>query len=225
MSDKELDSLLNFDGLNAAEKMSGKSYKEDEGTAMLGLFLGMTKNRQLADRLAKSRDTFVGITARDFLVRLKEEGFEIARSYPVAERDTLYIHVKRDEGLVIIWETYRGEDSINSGNVLFNLQFRNPDEAHYITNVSGGLARLGPNDKRKIFVGDYDIREALFYKLNEMRSVGDFLPLWVEKPWKKILSYADWKMEKKEDRDALHEQRMSELPKWLKDLMWNNTDA
>jgi hypothetical protein len=218
MPDQELDSLLSFDGLRAAEKVSGKTYKEDEPTAMLGMFMSIDNNKKLAEQLKARSDTHFGVKYPWFLKRLAEEGFEEAAKYPAGDTDTLYVHVKRDEGLVIVWDTYG--DGINIGNVMFNLEFNECEKDTWLSKCSGGFARC-VDKSRRIYVGDYDIREALFYKLNEMRRVGKFLPVWVERPWKKILSYVDWKMARA-DYKALHEQRMAALPTWLKNIMGND---
>lgn len=41
---KNLDELLNYDGLHEAEKLTGNSYKEDDSTSALGLLLSIQNN-------------------------------------------------------------------------------------------------------------------------------------------------------------------------------------
>jgi len=53
MDSNLMDKILNFDGLSVAEKITGKSYKEDEKTSMLGFGLSL-ENNKLKDKMLKS---------------------------------------------------------------------------------------------------------------------------------------------------------------------------
>ncbi len=89
------DELINFDGLDTAQKITGSSYKDDKFTSSLGMAITMEANKILTKRLEKDGDTYNRTTIPQFQLYLKEEGFvEIYKKSFEKERD--YTFTKND---------------------------------------------------------------------------------------------------------------------------------
>src|ERR1035437_7914901 len=73
---------LKFDALDTAEKITGKSYKDDSSTSFLGMAL-MHQNNAIKNRVLKlNDDTTFSATVVHYLSVLKDEGFTIVAGIP-----------------------------------------------------------------------------------------------------------------------------------------------
>lgn len=104
------------------------------------------------------------------------------------------------------FDTFLG-DSINGGNVLFNLE--SPKYISYDVPYSGGYMQR--SDERKILAAGIDSREAIRTRLEGLREQGKFLPVWEEKPFMWLLHYGDTKKEGY-DYKAINQERIALLP-------------
>jgi len=106
----EFDALLNLDPLLEAEKVTGKSYKEDGATSALGFLFLQAKARQVRDELALRDDTHRGCAYADAYRIIEEEGFTHLHR---ATKDVGYAiggHEYRDvfwrDGVLAVLESY-----------------------------------------------------------------------------------------------------------------------
>ncbi len=67
---KEILASLAVDPLAMAERITGKSYKDDESTSGLGMLLSLQHNRNKRDLLEFMGDTHYGISAKDTIAKL-----------------------------------------------------------------------------------------------------------------------------------------------------------
>ncbi len=164
--------LLRQDPLQQAEEATGKSYKADDGTVFLGMFMAQVRQNALRAALEAAGDTRFTMTTEDYIRVIEGAGFVRALAVPFANDDedseNLFFYWKADDGLLLTFDTYYGNR--NSGKCYFNLRL-NPD-GPYPTRYSGGVAHNDPS----VICGDIDCREALLYRLNELRACGEFLP-------------------------------------------------
>lgn len=100
-------------------------------------------------------------------------------------------------------ESYR-TDTLNTGKA-FCVE-RNGDEYAYPPQCSGGFY----GDDR-VFVGDYDIREAFAYRLNRMKETGTFAKQWPQSDFLWLLHWMDTKAEGY-DYKAITAERLAMLP-------------
>lgn len=129
----EINEALDFDGLHEAEKLTGKSYKEDDGTSTLGLFATLLNNQMKNKMLSSLDDTIFSETEEEYLRKVTDFGFEVllketfmSKTYfedeePVEER--FYIMFHRKYSILLTWDTFRGHR--NGGNFYYNWSAKN----------------------------------------------------------------------------------------------------
>ena len=94
--------LLYFDAIGEAEKISGKSYKEDKYTGILGMLLMMDNREDKNKLLDLNDDTKLSNDLDNYLRIVKDEGFEI-----IYKEDFLSNHNDK-ESLFIMWNDKEG---------------------------------------------------------------------------------------------------------------------
>lgn len=171
--------MLSFDPLAEAEKVTGKSYKDDKSTAGLGFFLMQDQNDRKKKVLQSLGDTHFSMKFDDGVRLFEDMGFEIIRT---AEFDAgKYASWKTDKsinlwraGVLVEMDSYG--DSINGGKAWYNWR---PAEGRYHWDLisSGGFT-----DDR-VWVGDHDIREGIKHNLSRLEANGELLPVWVKRPF------------------------------------------
>jgi len=212
-SKEKLKNLLNFDALDSAEKITGKSYKEDKATESLGMLLHMTGVAESRAALQASRDTWHGMPLNKYLEVVKEIGFEQVykvdfHSHSSEKTETFFVFFSPGKGLLLCFDTY-GTDHVNGGHVYFNLK-RNSAEDWPNFGFSGGVAESDQN----VLVGSVDCREGLRFNVEEMEKSGKLLPKWIERPHLWLLHHGDTHDKEYEfDRyDKIIEERINLLP-------------
>jgi hypothetical protein len=196
----DIESLLRFDAIAEAEKITGKSYKYDGGTAHLGFALSMAGNDLKRQALESSDDTHYGMTYDDALRIYASEGFQVIYSryfrgrYFSEEKDPLetFRVLWHPDGILATAESYKGK-TLNSSKIYYNIEFAADLEGdgywNYIS--SGSLDQPAYAEGRHLWVGDHDVREGLRHKLATLRSVGKFQEKWVSRPFLWFLTYTD----------------------------------
>ena len=76
MKNNDLDTLLNGDSLATAETITGKSYKEDERTSLLGLFINMQAADLKKKVLSERGDSTFSMKMKDYCDFLVKNEFE-----------------------------------------------------------------------------------------------------------------------------------------------------
>ena len=118
--------IQNQDTLLIAKQLTGKSYKEDYNTNLLGLALQMEKSKILNTLMDKSDDTKFSETTEEYLRKVTDFGFEIVYSEDFQAEgwnseiitEKLYILFHKDYSLLLVFDTFRGNR--NGGNFYYN---------------------------------------------------------------------------------------------------------
>lgn len=189
MTDPEehpIEELLDFDALDSAEKVTGKSYKEDEGTSNLGLFLQISKSRILKDRLERMNDTHFSMTWGQMRERIlgglfefeevwtnKFRGIDSSTNEPYGYEDTESLFVSEKRGIIIFAESYSGGNSVNGGHCF--MQYKVLD-AEKNSKLIWDTISSGHMNEDGVVINSLDIREGLMYYLTK-------IDLMVEKEW------------------------------------------
>lgn len=185
----ELGDMLAFDSLSAAERISGQNYKEDEKTSMLGLFLHIAHGRQVRDAMEENLDTHHGTTAEQFRCVATSLGFREVLSDPFSneygpEIFAIWFH---EDGILLAWETFRS-DEVNNAKIYYNWR-QKEDAERGLKFLSSGYYMDG------VWIGTKDVREGFRVHMDGMRSQGEFINPWIERPFLWLLNYMEPKVE------------------------------
>jgi hypothetical protein len=167
------DKVLKFDALSEAEKLTGKSYKEDQETAALGMLLMMENNKAKEQNLRAERDTYFNQSLATYLDIMREIGFNIGVADPFqgnSKQETYYI-LWRPDGILLTFDTYGG-DHLNGGSFYYNWV---PYGEYYPWISSGSGHDI---DGLNVWEGYHDCREAVRHKLRGLQEHGKFLAPW-----------------------------------------------
>lgn len=118
--------IQNEDPIVIAEKLTGKSYKKDNNTNLLGLSLQMEKNKILNELMDKSDDTKFRETTEEYLKKVTDFGFEVVLTEEFNSLDwddklikeCLYILWHKNYSILLVFDTFRGHR--NGGNFYYN---------------------------------------------------------------------------------------------------------
>jgi len=203
--------LLKYDALAEAEKISGKSYKEDDGVSFLAMALMRENNETKGELLDLNDDTKLNNKLDKYLRITKEEGFEIVLKEDFVyegQSDALYVLWNDEDGILLKFDTYWSDD-VNGGSFYYNWIPNELDNSSWRGTIteSGGFA-----DKRgEVWAGHHDCREALRLHLHGLREKGTFVKPWVKNQFLWLLHYADTK-DKNYNYHAINAQRIAKLP-------------
>lgn len=197
MNRKDLKKLLDLDPIKLADDVTGDREQSDA----LGFAISFIRGRMIKKEMKDRNDTYYGIPLTDFRRIMIETGFEliyeeefVAKGYDGEEdRDIQLIYWKDDEALLLSVDSYWNQKSINSGRIYYNWasDILNMNEIYAYGLISSGhFVKTDP----PIWSGQYDIREALNYHLENLRTYGHFLSPWVETPYLWLLHYMDSKV-------------------------------
>lgn len=228
---KHFDELLNMDPLLEAENVTGKSYKEDEDTLMLGMALHMMKNDQVRTELGLRGDTYYGMPYDEYVAVAHNLGFKTLLTLPFTNKEGIeetQEFLWRD-GLLLITESFTwergGKKSTNNARIFFNCEFADSSDA-WGFRFSGHLHSDMYDQGRYIWVGDVDAREALVNTVNRMETECTILKDWVEKPFMYLSNYMDEKTvhemptyEWRVNRDKMLKDIMEQFPKDVQEYM------
>lgn len=194
--DNAIDRLLKMDPLLDAEKITGKSYKEDDSTASLGMIMQVAKASQVQDEMLIRDDTFYNMTFDYALNIIADLGFE--EVYTQSKPDNRYSQDRLPVVYKIFWrggvllsiESYSWEtkEELKVNKLDF---FGNwiPDSAKTSqwspVSGSGGFRRRTPGFDGEIegdpwmLVMRWDGRTALRHNLARIEAEGTFQDHWV----------------------------------------------
>lgn len=204
---KQLDKDLRFDGLSVAEKITNQSYKEDANTALMGLALSMENNKSKTSMLSACGDSTLSMDMEPYRQVIREEGFTLALHLPFqGEKQTqeefeVWFHT---DGLLLVMDSFEG--CRNSAKVYYNWK-PNPDIQYHKYTSSGSISRVD----QTVWIGDHDAREAIRFKLFNLRKHGTFLSQWIENPFLWLLHHRDTK-QAGYDYKKINSERLAMLP-------------
>lgn len=155
MDDKDLGNLLDIDPLAEAEKITGKSYKDEDPdypvpgfneTSALGFALNFEHARNKERVLQEMDDTCFRNTLEDYTRIITEEGFEkileipfIGDGWGEPVNDTFFVYWHPD-GILLQFDTYNGNETINGSTFHYNW-VTNSDGMRQNVTSSGGCVR------------------------------------------------------------------------------------
>jgi hypothetical protein len=225
-----LDEALNFDALATAEKVTGKSYKDDQNTADVGMGLFMAHNKAKEDLLIANDDTHFNIAYSEAERIIVSLGFRDALVVPFkdAEGRDEALRIMYRRGVLLILESYR--DHANSIKIHFNLKPHNQND-HFPDRMSGGCVGVKDgkaiesfgdkewaNRDYKIYYGNVDARSGLRHIMQKLEQQGEFVTPWVKIPHLWMVTYAeahhkseDWQ-EASKNYDQINKERLLQLP-------------
>lgn len=214
---------LNYDSLYEAEKITGKSYKDDEATMTIG-FMGHLGNVERKKALLTAAgDSHYGMPYGDLLYIAEEMGFVpifehkfVGKSYcsEPAPNETFTVLWNAEFGMLMTAESYMGT-GLNTGNVYYNIKPNNLETNEFFRYTGSGCTRDG------VWVGHHDIKEGVKSRIEALKSVGTFLPVWTERPFLWLLTYMD--PEGVYDHKAINEERISHFPEDVQNAIRGNS--
>ena len=182
-----VDELLRFDALAEAERLTGSSYKDDEGTACLGFGMHIAAGQKKAETLQKLGDTFFGIEWGSFVRLLQSSPVGLSLEWQGKFKDDQHgtdgdevAFVNRTRSVLVYAHSY-GHPSwyagspvtVNMAHAYFQIQLSEEGQ-HSVWGIpySGGCV-----DRDSWTWGcDVDGREGLFHWLNKLETVGTLVP-------------------------------------------------
>lgn len=195
----DIQEVLNFDPLAAAEVLTGESYKDSNATASLGLMLHLQHGARKRAELGLRDDTHFGTPFADTLRIYQSEGFDViySETFPSSrdEADDTYSVLWRN-GLLVAIESY-GE-STNSNKMSFNWR------------GDGWSLRCSGRTRDGVWVGDIDLREGTRHYLNRLANEGEVLASWIERPFLWLLNYSESQGDY--DHKAITAAKIAKLP-------------
>lgn len=232
---------LHFDALAEAEKITGKSYKEDHATMLLGMSLAMQNNEAVATELAAADDFHYNVTfvhAREILTELGfllayEETFNgntsgtvTATGEPWYNNDhpsESYVVYYRPDGILATLESY-GE-TINNAKIYYNWKPYEHDSDSRKFVSSGGWVKDRGGYGDWVLEGYHDVRKGLRQILSNFDTNGDFVNPWLKAPHLWLLNYAEAGSLSKDfresgaQREAINLRKMEQFPIELQCIM------
>lgn len=205
-----IEDLINFDPLHEAEKITGKSYKEDEDTDRLGLSLAISNNVRKEKILRNLGDTSFSMEMEDYMEVITNIGFDIVYteefSNPRIEhtKEKLYILFNEKIGGLAVVDSH--VCSRNAASIYVNVRPKNPEHSRLDlpTSLMGTSCY---NPESRIISLSLDVREALVYKIVQLHHWCDFIVPWEEKQiYVPLNHYGD------DDRKGQRRRRFYALP-------------
>jgi hypothetical protein len=158
MDTKDIKKMLDYDSLSEAEKITGKSYKEDKITESLGLINHIQHNKRKNELLESLGDSKFNNTEEDYLKIVKSIGFEhvliekFINENGVEER--LHVLWNKENSILLVFDTYSYYDDgnwekevpkpiVNGGNFYYNWS---PGKDKTTIGGSGGYVSNGDNN-------------------------------------------------------------------------------
>ncbi|TJW14345.1 MAG: hypothetical protein E5W82_10225 [Mesorhizobium sp.] len=206
---------LKFDPLATAEDLTGtSSHNPDSPAAGLGLLLALANNHQREKLLLERDDTcfasmldgYLRIIESNGYVRVLEDKFQ-ANDFQGGEVEETFFIYAHPDGLLLKFDTHM-VTRVNSASVYYNWKPATDD--WYKFTSSGCMAR-----GCDVWTGDHDAREALLFKMDELRANGEFVRPWAERPHLWLLHYMEPKVEGYDYR-VITEARIARLPDWVR---------
>jgi len=160
----KIDELINYDSLAEAEKITNKSYKEDDTTGWIGLALMQEKAVELNKIMDETGDTKFSETEEGYLKKVESFGFKSILVLPfINERNKIeerfHILFHYDYSILLAFDTSSCEDdgsfaragkdvpppSVNGGNFYYNWCYGGDVDTYRITQ-NGSNIRHGEHN-------------------------------------------------------------------------------
>lgn len=237
-SDDTVRNVLAFDPIAAAEEVC-----DGEGAVALGMVLAMDHGAVKERMLTEMGDTTLNNDLDRYISIIEAAGFEKALELPFTGKswhgeeppqEKFFIYARRD-GLLLKFDTF-DTTSVNSGNVYYaHRPFPTENLLSPYSSGSYHLDRAWPDEgcpDDAWWFGDHDAREALLWKIDQLKKSGTFLNPWPKatdrggnfKPcfiW--LLHYRDTVTadgtDKTYDYRQISRDRVAMCPQWVQDMV------
>jgi hypothetical protein len=222
---EQITKALQTDGLAEAEKLTGKSYKDDKTTEALGMMMLMQNNADKDALLELSGDTTFSNKVDRYLRICESLGFKEVLVLPFMDKMSnrqQHQYVLFKPGVLLVFDTFF-EDSVNSSHFYYNWIPKIKIEDCY------RLLSSGSWKDKETWVGYHDGREALKYHIRQLEEHGKFLYPWKFRHYLSLCHYQDWKDTEHIDEqgykaryaatDAITDSKIAMLPKEVKDMI------
>lgn len=224
---KILRTLMAFDGLAAAEEMTGNSYKTDYDTQALGMILTMGVSQFKNAALKREFDTTLSNTLEYYTSVIEDIGFEKVFELPfiykpkydnVERPETFFMYAHRELGILMCFDTYQTVN-VNGGNYYYCWKANDDDDT---AGCSSSGHYVKESDGTYFWTGGHDCREGIRNQINYMKSKVTFLNPWPamtenDRPFLWPLHCGD-SMEG-DDYKAIRDERLALLPDWVKTMI------
>jgi len=216
MSNPEIDTLLSYDPLLAAEKLTGTHATRNcnNPASMLGVAFAMAHSAEKRRVLLEAGDTVLCNDLSRYRGIIEDIGFREVLADPWTSthgyEETLFLFAHRD-GLLLCFDTFN-TNGVNSAQIYYNWKPNDPDADNWKATSSGHWTEDG------VHIGRRDAREALLHKLTTMTEYGSFMNPWVEQPFLWLLNYDDVRVPGYDYR-SINEGRLRRLPQWVLDFV------
>lgn len=178
----EIDDLLSFDPLGEAEKITGKSYKEDDFTTLLGLYLARGNAGKKEVALMEGDDSHFNMSWEDSIDLYTRLGFEEVFSeefeynkYSLEAQECFKVFWK--DGFMLAVTSFSNQTVVNTANLYYNWV---PDVVDtYSQHISSGRFS---REHENVWGGYTDVREGLRRTVNDLTEHGTVLDVWVSNP-------------------------------------------
>lgn len=180
----KLDDLLKYDSLAEAAKITGKSYKTDTPTSTLGLMLLQDNNIKKDNMLKTNGDVYYSISLQNYIKVIEQYGFQLVYSEDFKsnrewDNDTLYIYYHWRFGILLVFDSYGGNEQINGSRFYYNFGIPHNDD-NWLDLVSSGAA-YNPKELTQfahIWSGYHDGREAVIHNIENIIQKTTFIQPW-----------------------------------------------
>lgn len=209
-TDDEIAASLNFDPLAAAEQITGRSYKEDDGVGFLGMTLMANRSKALDAMLAG--DTRYGMKMDAMREIAKSDGYRQVLVVPLVGTrsgeglpESLEVWFDDRRGILLVFSSYM-TTGLNEASVYYN--WKPTSERWRELTSSGGL-------QKGVWCGDHDARDAMRFNMRRLEQNGEFVTPWVHRPYLSLMSYPDWTEDAKTDLSSvsrIRDERLAMLP-------------
>lgn len=186
--------LLNMDAMALAEAIAGKSYKDDEGVALIGMGLQIKLNGFKDMAMKSLQDTRFSMTPEELVGLLSGKGFEQIYQEEFERnsthnrcKDTLNVWLHRQDGVLLIFDTYDG-GAVNGGCFHYCWSPEGGDlSKRYDVTSSGGWESVSDPEWRNkegerptdlYWRGNHDCREGMFRAIQRLKEAGTLLSPW-----------------------------------------------
>ena len=221
----EFDDLLHFDAIDAAEKITGKSFINDVETRELIVKLTREHNESIRDELFLRDDTHRRTPYLDYINIVLSLGFgQIwTRSWVGSMdydddgkqlgRSTEEQHVFwRGDGILISIDSYH--EMTNSAHMWYNWKPNSRKQAHKYTS-SGHFFRDSSDEL--IWSGSHSPTDGLRHTISQLEGNGSFLPVWLDAPFLWLLNGDEANQDSRSDAyKEFNAQHSSHFPQHVK---------
>lgn len=179
-SDEILDDAMRHDSIAAVEKITGKRWTEFDDADNL---LALSQHARSVDakrRILESRDdVHFGDTLTNFKRIISDIGFEHAKTWEFQHyrepcTEALEVWWLSKFGVLLQFDTYYSQTSINSGNFAYNWKMHEGTPWEVQCKCTSSSSPCGDG----VIAGSHDCREAVRRNIGLLQANGEFLVPW-----------------------------------------------